>query len=168
MRRLAYDPIRDGVWVGTGGGVTLLTPPTTGVLGVTFLTFRTSGGLPSNNVNHADVAPSGDVYFATSNGVGILDHVTATISAIRQGDGLPTSDARDVAVQVELIGGLSREIAWVATTNGLGRIDLTTSTIAITTTDGLPNGDLRTIAVLPDQSKLVGTNNAGVFKYVGQ
>lgn len=170
IRDLTVDPITGQVWIATANGVSLMTPvagPGVAPADASIFTdFRNGIG----NVRRIAVAPlSDDVYFATQNGLAWLQRASGSVTTFRINDGLPSNDVRDVAVDVVLINGSNREIAWGATALGLARVDAGRSIVAITTADGpgtVPTNDLRSVFVLADHTKVVGTV-AGVFLYSG-
>ena len=76
-------------------------------------------------------------------------------------------DVRDVAIDVVLVNGSNHEIAWGATAGGLARVDaLVPSAIGITTADGLPSDNLRTVVIDGGHVKYLGTTN-GIVIYRG-
>lgn len=159
VRALALDPASGGVYVVTNDGVTLMTPGN-GVDNASFTRIDLGVG----DVSAVAVAPSGAACFASNDGVAVRDGGTRRFD---QNDGLPDNDVRDVAIDVVTVNGSAHDICWAATAGGLGRIDLALSTVtALTANDGLPTNDCRAIAVLPDHTKVVGTNT-GVFSYAG-
>jgi ligand-binding sensor domain-containing protein len=178
VRQLALDPTSGEVWVawntdgGTAFGASLVIPggDFNQRNNQEFIDVRTGDGLPSNNVRDIAVAPSGDVWFATSNGVARLDGDVVT--TFDQGDGLPANDARSIAIDVLQIGGTTHEVAWTAMNGGLGRVDAAVpSAIGITSADlGFGSNDLTSVSVLPDHKKAVGIidgGNTGIFLYSG-
>ena len=142
------------------------------------------GGVSSNGLNVFDraaqevkrvaLAPSGDVWLATGNGLEVLDPVSLdTVARVRTQDGLPSNDVRDVAIDVVQVNGADHEIAWAATAAGLVRIDLEVpSVVTLDTSDGLPSNNLSQVIVGPSHQKLAswlsgGGTPGGTFTYSG-
>jgi ligand-binding sensor domain-containing protein len=113
------------------------------------------------------VAPSDDVWFATSGGAARLS--LGTMTAFTTNDGMPSNQCRAIAIDVISVGGGDHEVAWVATQNGLARVDaVVDSVVALGAADGLPSVDLRSVAVDPNHHKIVGHQNpSGTFHYDG-
>lgn len=168
---VVVDPVTGDVWLASQqDGASRMTPVTAPAVAPanasTFTTFDQNDGLPSDEVRSIEVAPSGVVYFGTTQGVAVLG-AAVDVLVFDDNDGLPANNVRDIAIDVVTVNGSAREIAWVATGGGLGRIDAARVTaIGITAADGLPNKDCRSVVVHPDHRKVVGTP-AGVFSYSG-
>ncbi len=130
-----------------------------------FTTIDRDSGLPSDTVFDVAFGPAGEQLFATSAGLAV--DAAGTVSVFNTARGLPSNDVRAVAVDVVVIAGVSRTVAWAAPAGGLGRVDLASgSVVGMTTADGLPSNDLRAVAVDVNHRKIVGTNN-GAFSYSG-
>ena len=89
------------------------------------------------------------------------------ITNFTTGEGLGSNDVRDIAIDVVSITGLDREVAWAATTSGLGRIDASLpSVLNVTAADGLLSNNCRSVFVAADHAKWVG-HPAGLSIYRG-
>jgi len=132
-----------------------------------FTTIDQDAGLVSNDVRDVAFAPSGDRWFGTSAGVVRDDGTDFTV--FNDGDGLPSNTVRQLAIDVVVIGGAIREVCWVATQAGLGRIDGDIgSVVGLRAIDGLPSVDLRSVAVDSLHRKYVGhATPSGAFRYDG-
>ena len=132
-----------------------------------FTTIDQDAGLVSNDVRDVAFAPSGDRWFGTTAGV-VRDDGTDIVS-FDDGDGLPSDSVRQLAIDSVVIGGAVREVCWVATQAGLGRIDADIgSVVGLRAIDGLPSVDLRSVAVDGQHRKYVGHGTpSGAFRYDG-
>ena len=82
-------------------------------------------------------------------------------------DGLPSDNIRDVAIDVVMIDGNNREVAWLATDAGLVRLDHDLGSIGvITTAEGLSSNDCRSVFVDADHVKYIGVPG-GMDSYRG-
>jgi ligand-binding sensor domain-containing protein len=132
-----------------------------------FTTIDQNDGLPSNDVRDVAFAPSGDRWFGTTAGVARDDGTD--IVSFDDGDGLPSDSVRQLAIDSVVIDGAVREVCWVATQAGLGRIDADIgSVVGLRAIDGLPSVDLRSVAVDGQHRKYVGHGTpSGAFRYDG-
>ncbi len=167
---VAVDPSGD-VWIVTDEGLSHMTPPAAPSVSENQTSFdrvQLEGVNNNDQARALAVAPSGDVYVATTRGIVFIDQPAGDQTLFDDGDGLPSNQVRDVAVDVVTANGAPREVCWGATSNGLARLDVAAggSIVAITQADGLASNDCRSIAVLADHTKVVGTA-AGVASYSG-
>lgn len=170
VRDFAVDPVTGQVWIATDQGASLMTPAPIGQTqnenATSFEDFDTDDGLVDENVRGVAIAPSGDVWFATAGGVTVLSAGGSTAS-FTQNDGLTSEDCFDVAIDVVTLAGSEREVGWVASSDGLQRIEtIGPSILTITTADGLVSNQCRSVTILANHEKLVGTTN-GMSVYRG-
>jgi hypothetical protein len=156
------------VWVGTKqDGLYLLDPVSRQIQGH----WRQQDGAPSDRVQSVAVDGAGLVWTGTDNGLGRFDHGANAWTVWRKGDppapGLIDDNVQAVAVAPTTIGGVSRDVIWAGTRNGVSRFDPTIPAFMdLTTADGLPSNDVRSIAILSDGTKIFGTKS-GVARYTG-
>jgi hypothetical protein len=167
----AVDEATGDVWIATDKGASLMSPAdinqTQNENASTFVDFGTDEGLADEDVRGIAIAPSGDVWFATAGGVTVRADGGTPVTSFDQGDGLSSDDTYDVAIDVVSLAGSLREVAWVASSSGLNRIDAEHPPIqVITTADGLVSNACRSVTVLSGHEKLVGTTS-GMSVYRG-
>ena len=104
-----------------------------------------------------EVAPLGDVWFATDGGLVHLDRSGGEVfTDYTVAEGLPSDTVRDVGIDVENIGGADHEVVWAATSGGLARIDVLVPPATAVT--GFNDNNLYSVFVdVTDHVKYVGT-----------
>jgi len=155
------------VWVGSrDDGLYLIDPANGSVVGQ----WQSRDGAPSNRINGVAVGLDA-VWVATDKGLGRFEQAASLWTVWKQGQapapGLVNDNCQAIAIAQTPINGSSREIVWVGTRGGVSRFDLSIPAfMSLTTNEGLPSNDVRSMAILSDGTKIFGTNN-GVARYTG-
>ncbi len=126
------------------------------------------GALTNNMTSLAVSTDGGTVWVGSSSG--LLRYKVGfpgQWSAFDTGDGLASNTIKAVTVARTTIGGVARDVIWIATASGVSRFDPTIpSFTTFTTADGLPSNTVHDIVVLSNGTKVFATA-AGVARYTG-
>jgi len=129
----------------------------------------TDQGAPTNDMTSVAVATNGATVWVGSNS-GLHRYVVGVPgqwTTFDTDDKLASNTVNAVAVARTTIGGVARDVIWVATSSGVTRFDPTIpSFTSFTTADGLPSNTVRDVVVLTDGTKVFATA-AGVARYTG-
>lgn len=129
----------------------------------------TDQGAPTNDMTSLAVATNGATIWVGSN-TGLHRYVVGVPgqwTTFDTDDKLASNTVHAVAVARTTIGGVARDVIWVATSSGVTRFDPTIpSFTTFTTADGLPSNTVRDVVVLADGTKVFATA-AGVARYTG-
>lgn len=149
VRSFNQGTVAEGaLWFGTQGGVVRVTGDQ-----VTLITE--AGGLPDNSVWSVLADREGTLWFGTD--AGVAKYVPGPFIAYTVRDGLPNNFARSLAEAPD--GRI-----WVATREGVGVIEPDGRIWSIGVEDGLRNTRAYGVAVLPDESVLIGTES-GLYRW---
>ncbi len=173
VRGIAVDG--STIWVATrGNGLYHLDPAQLGGGGGAngFLgRWRRQDGAPSDNLYAVALGTQGDaVWVGSDQGLGRYSKTADTWSTWLDAPtpGLAANTVMALAIDRPTIGGLPRDVIWCGTTGGVSRFDPTIpSFMNLTTADGLPSNQVNAIVVLPDHTKVFGTQS-GLARYTGQ
>ncbi|MBK8497506.1 MAG: hypothetical protein IPL52_01490 [Flavobacteriales bacterium] len=124
----------------------------------TFTNWHTSDGLPTDDLRDVAIAPDGNIWIATGNGVAMFDGTTFTTHNTTTHPGLASNDVMAVAV-------MSNGDVWAGTDFGASRFDGSTYT-TYTIADGLGDNEVRNIKQAPNGDIWFATIN-GATKYNG-
>jgi hypothetical protein len=154
----------DVVWVATHGG---------GLFEYDLANDEAHGpdGGPSDQLTAVAIDRLGMIWVGSDDGIGRYDDAHdswLTLSTDQSPEpGLPSNAIRCLASTQVTIGTMVHDVIWVGTDMGVTRIDaISASLMNLTTADGLPSASVRSIVVLSDGTKLIGTD-AGLARYTG-
>lgn len=124
----------------------------------TFTNWHTTDGLPSDDLRDVAIAPNGNIWIATGNGVAMFDGTTFTTHTTTTHPGLASNDVMAIAV-------MANGDVWAGTDFGASRFDGSTYT-TYTTADGLGDNEVKNIKQAPNGDIWFATIN-GATKYSG-
>lgn len=128
----------------------------TAVQAQTFTNWHTSDGLPTDDLRDVAIAPNGNIWIATGNGVAMFDGATFTVHNTTTHPGLASNDIMAIAT-------MSNGDVWVGTDFGASRFDGSTYT-TYTTADGLGDNEVKNIKQAPNGDIWFATIN-GATRY---
>lgn len=148
---------------GVGTVTVTIASPFDPVTAVTAEALRTD--VPDTDVLSLAVSPEDKLYAGTIAG---FSEVGATGPALRGPPyNFPDEEIQALLFERRTIGATSRDVLWAGTRNGLIRYDLAVKIPSrLTTLDGLPGNDIRSLKLGPTGIKYVGTAS-GIGKYDG-
>lgn len=171
VRQVVVSPVSNAssvkLYAATDRGVATVTvtvgSPFNPATAVTTESFRTD--VPDADVLSIAVSPEDKVYAGTRAGFAEVGGTGPSLRAPPYN--FPDDRVQALVFERRTISGASRDVLWAGTRNGLVRYDLAVRVPSLlTTTDGLPNNDIRSLRLGATGIKYVGTA-AGIGRYDG-
>jgi PKD repeat protein len=121
--------------------------------------------LPDEDVRALALSPEGLPYAGTPRGWGALGRLGPALKAPPWN--YPDEQVQALVFERRVVGGQTRDVLWAGTRRGLIRYDLGLDIAThFGVGDGLPNEDIRALALTPEGVRLIGTAS-GLAVYAG-
>lgn len=131
----------------------------------TQVTMHTRPSIPDNDVFSVAVSPEDKAFAGTKQGFSELNGTGPSLTNAPWN--FPDEEIRALLFERRTINSASHDILWAGTRNGLIRYDLQIKVPSrLSTADGLPSNDIRSLLLGPGGVKYVGTA-LGIAKYDG-
>jgi ligand-binding sensor domain-containing protein len=158
-------------WVATDKGVAEVdiaaAAPFDPATAAVVVTWHDTPQVRDSDVRSLALSPEGKVYAGTVTGFSEVGFASLGPSLRAAPYNFPSEFVQALLFERRSIAGVEHELLWAGTRNGLVRYDLAVGIASrLSTTDGLPSNDVRSLALGPGGVKYLGTA-AGLGRYSG-